>query len=397
MMPQPVRFALSLCGMASALVILNASAQDPPKPTPVVTPPAVLKIDYPEAGGLLVGPGTLAIHMDPDTIVPERVDFFVDGVSVCRLTAPPFECRYDAGTRMAEHLVRVTAVLSDGTRLVESVKTAKIDLTETTGTRSVLVPVVVTDKRGKPVQNLKRGDFRLFDNGVPQEITLFESENVRLDVSVALDISGSMTKSLEHVKQAVGRFVSSFKPADHITLLAFNDRVFVVSRDTETSEQRLEALGRIEALGGTAIYDAIVKGLDLLGTEISRRALVVFSDGRDMHSLLSARQVEARLKTSDAAVYVVVSGKTSDMKETLGVLERVAAASGGRIYSIADVKKDLTGVLTEIYQDVAEHYLLAFAPSGAIDGNVHQITVTVPGQADLTVRARGGYTAAKTP
>ena len=189
--------------------------------------------------------------------------------------------------------------------------------------------------------------------------------------------------------QALPRFDP---PIDHVTLLAFNDSVFTVSRREAPPEARLRAVDRLRSWGSTAFYDAVLRGLDLLERHRGRRALVLFTDGEDIVSHATVQDVQRRIEMSASPVYVVAQGKGMREPGLKRVLDRVAGVSGGRAF-YTDSVDELDSVFTEIGEDIASQYLLAYAPSEALgDGNWRTIRVEVKGTKH-SVRAREGYRA----
>jgi VWFA-related protein len=343
----------------------------------------------PPADGVASGLVRLAAEVQPVHTTVARVEFFIDGVWVCRDEAAPFECQWDAGMGQISREVLAVATLDNGSRLTHKVRTRAIDYADETGVRAVLVPVIVTDTRGKFVRNLSRDAFTVKEEGVEQKITYFDSEHAPLDLVVALDISDSMRRALPILRSAVMDFLSSLRPRDRITLVAFNDRVFVLTRGESDRSAQAAALQRIATRGGTALYDAIVQSLGLLESDLSRRAIVVFTDGTDSSSQATFEGTQLRLRESDAAVYAIVQGTQSDTARFRKDIERVSKASGGRLLG-ANKIDDLSEALASVRDELAHQYLLAYTPSvNAPAGAFRRITVEVQGP--HKVRAREGY------
>ena len=201
-----------------------------------------------------------------------------------------------------------------------------------------------------------------------------------------------MGPAMVKCRAAVKRFLASIRPVDSVTVLAFNDSVFTVSRREAAPEARLRAVDRLRSWGSTAFYDAVLRGLDLLERHRGRRALVLFTDGEDMVSHATAQDVQRRIEVSASPVYVVAQGKGMREPGLKRVLDRVAGVSGGRAF-YTDSVDELGGVFTEIGEEIASQYLLAYAPTELVrDGGWRTIRVEVAGTKDA-VRAREGYRA----
>ena len=139
--------------------------------------------------------------------------FFADGREICRVAAPqPAVCQWDAGAVVRAHQLRVVASLSDGRRLVTTRRTRALDVVEVAAVRVVQVPAVVTDRDGAFVGGLTRDAFTVTEDGVPQAIQHFSSEDAPLELVLALDVSASMAAALPELKRAVGEFVRRLPP-----------------------------------------------------------------------------------------------------------------------------------------------------------------------------------------
>jgi len=373
--------------LVAGAMLMWASAVVPAQNT---APLPSIAFDEPTDESYLTGPTTLRAVVNPAATVVSRVDFFVDGVRVCQAGRRPFECAWDAGAAVKERVVRAVAVLPSGERLAATVRTRALPVvTESTGVDVVLVPFVVTDDRRRFVKGLQRSEFRVLEDEVAQNVSYFEAEEVPLEIVVAIDISGSMTKSMPQLKQALKRFVQAFKPTDRATLIGFNHQVYVL-RQRETDRTALtSSIDGLNAAGGTALYDAILTSLDLLGPEVQRRAVLVFSDGDDQSSLTSSEPVERRVRSSDAVAYFITMGGSSDSRR---VLTRIAEISGGRTFSIGGIG-ELDEALDVVREELENQYLIGYTPRNTTrDGAYRRIRV-VASQQRHQIRARQGYRA----
>jgi VWFA-related protein len=349
-------------------------------------------IEEPAPGRYVSGLVTLRARVEPAGLPVLRLVFSADGQPVCSREAPPWECSWDAGTGVSAHNIRALALLTDGSRLVDSVRTEGSTFAPAVEVDVVQVAATVTDRSGRLVKGLRQGDFRVFEDDRPQEVTHFIGSESERELVVAVDMSGSMGLAMGTCREAVKRFLASLRPIDRATLLAFNDSVFTVARRDASPEARLRAVDRLRAWGSTSFYDAVLRGLDLVEKHRGRRALVLFSDGEDMVSRATAGDVERRIEVSAAPVYVVAQGKGMREAGLKRALDRVAGVSGGRAF-YTDRIEQLDGVFSEIGEDLASQYLLAYAPDeGARDGGWRRIRVEVAGKKHA-VRARQGYRA----
>ena len=355
-------------------------------------PDVALVFLSPEDGGYASGPTPIRLRIDPPGTAASSVQLFADGRLVCTLDQPPFECQWDAGPDVVEHVLRAVATIADGRRVAHSIRTKGVAYTEKVDVDVVQVTATVTDDAGRFVRGLTRKDFRLYEDGTPQTLTTFFSENVPLELIVAVDVSGSMTDAMPKVKESVKGFLTAIRPADRVTLLGFNDTVLTLARPTVDLATRLKAIDRLAPWGGTALYDVVIQAFDLLGRQTGRRALVVFTDGEDLNSRASIDVAERRLESSDAVLYPIGQGRAPRLASLKSVLERLARKSGGRAFFGDSVDK-LDAVFGEILEELSNQYLLGYVPKDlARDGRWRALKVEVPGKG-VRVRARQGYRA----
>jgi VWFA-related protein len=369
------------------LVAERAAAQAEPTPGPVLT------ITEPVDGGAVSGAVTLKARLDPDTTPVLRFSFTADGQPVCSRDLPPFECPWDAGPGVAPHQVRALAMLRDGRRLVANVRTKGARFAPAVEVEVVQVAATVTDKNGRFVRGLGKDAFRVFEDGVLQPVTYFVGEDTPRELVVAVDMSGSMEEAMPRCRAAAKQFLAGLRPDDQVTLLAFNDNIFTLAQRETDPAARQRAVDRLAPWGGTALHDVVLRGLDLLDRRRGRRALVLFTDGEDRSSHATVADVERRVESSAAPIYVIAQGKGMREHELKRVLDRLADVSGGRAF-FTDSVEELPRVFAEILEDLASQYLLAYDPANpAHDGSWRAIKVEVAGRSSHRVRARQGYRA----
>jgi VWFA-related protein len=176
-----------------------------------------------------------------------------------------------------------------------------------------------------------------------------------------------------------------------VTLLGFNDTIFPLARKATDPDERLTAVDRLACWGNTALYDVIVTGINLLGRETGRKAMVVFTDGEDMGSHTSLSDVERRLEASGVTLYVIGQGRALKMEALKERMTRLARSTGGRAI-VTEKIDDLRGAFAELLDELSHQYLLGYAPTNsAHDGTLRQLKVEVEGR--HRVRAREAYRA----
>jgi len=357
--------------------------------TPISAP---LVISSPTDGSYITGPVLLQVRAGTPGAV-RLVTFYADGRSVCTVARPPFECNWDAGPGLREHVVRAVATLADGGKLVATSRTLSAGYVETVEVEIVQVTATVTDNEGRFVKGLGRDHFRVKEDGVTQRLTAFAGENIPLEIVVAVDVSHSMTEAMPTLKAAVSTFLTALRPADQVTLMAFNDNIVTLARRATDPALRLRAVERLAPWGGTALYDAILIALNTVGKQPGRRSLVVFSDGEDQNSVATLKRVETRLETSDATIYTIGLGRSVKDRDLAQVMARMSQMSGGRSFLLDDIG-EIKDVFADIVEELSNQYLLSYASSNdAHDGTWRKIHVELP-EEKYQVRHRQGYRAA---
>jgi len=358
--------------------------------------PFTVRITSPVDDGYVSGLFRLSAVIEPPTASRQvkEVVFFADGQKICTLTREPFHCDWDAGDQVVEHAIRVTAEYVKGGRAATTVHTKGVKFAEKVEVDAVQFTAVVTDGDGRFVKGLKPEHFAVFDNNRPQKITSFESENISLEMVVALDVSSSMRVALPHVKESSTRFLAGLRDTDHVTLLGFNDNVFMLAPRSRDQSARVKAIDLMRAWGGTALYDVVLHGLNVLSRYPGRRAMLLFSDGDDQSSHATLEAAVARAEGSDATIYVIGQGRAIRAHELQTLLKRFASISGGRAFFTEDISR-LDKFFEEILDDLSNQYLISYGyPDNERDGRLHSIRVEV-GAGKYHVRAREGYRPSK--
>jgi VWFA-related protein len=281
--------------------------------------------------------------------------------------------------------------LEGGGRIVRTMRTKGLSYADRVEVDAVQVTVTVTDDHGKFVAGLPRTAFHVFEDGQPQTLGYFASDDVPLELIVAVDISGSMTPVMSRLKRAVKNFLGAVPAANQVTLLGFNDTVFTLTRKTTEPAERIRAVDRLAPWGATALYDAIIRGIEMLGRQTGRRALVVFSDGEDQGSHVTLEDVERRLQASDVTLYMIGQGRGVTHDYLRKAMQRLTVPTGGRSFATDNIEA-LQGAFEELLDELSNQYLLGYQPTNATrDDSWREIRVDIDGQRN--VRARQGYRA----
>jgi VWFA-related protein len=378
------RSVLLLIASIAAATMVAARAQQP------VVQVSSIVIDSPAADSYVSGPSTIEATVT-GLVLATRVLFFADGKQICVGLTPPYQCAWDAGSQISEHQIRVVAELGDGQRLVRTIRTKGLAYAQNVDVDVVQVTVTVTDEHGRFIKDLPKSAFHVEEDGRPQTLSHFAAEEVPLELVVAIDISGSMTAAMPRVKSAVKEFLGAVPARDQVTLLGFNDGIFTITRRTTDPGARVSAVDRLAPWGATALYDVILRGIEMVGRQTGRRTLVVFSDGEDQGSHASIVDVERRLQASDVTLYMIGQGRGVEVEALKQVMLRLTEPTGGRAL-FTDSPGELNNAFTALLEELSHQYLIGYEPTNAArDGTFRKIAVHVDGQS--RVRSRLGYRA----
>ena len=264
----------------------------------------------------------------------------------------------------------------------------------------VVLHATVLDRKGGFVSDLQKDDFRVYENGAPQAIRVFDHEDVPVAVGLAVDNSGSMSRKRKDVTTAALAFVRSSNPRDEMFVVNFNERVTFGLPDTQlfsASAGELEgALNGVPANGRTALYDAIEAGLNhLKKATLDKKVMIAISDGGDNASHYKLGQVLEDAGRSDAIIYMVGLFDEAEEGRNPGVLRKIARATGGEAF-LPDETSQVVPICEQIAADIRNQYTIGYIPSNEkLDSSQRTIKVTATGRhgEKLLVRTRAGYIA----
>jgi VWFA-related protein len=258
-------------------------------------------------------------------------------------------------------------------------------------------------RQNRPVTGLRASDFEIDDNGVPQQVIDLSYEKLPIDLTVALDISGSVSGALlDELRRAVQQLRSGLRREDGLRLIAFNMRVRQIA-DLGDAATAVDAASRsIRAFGSSALNDSLAVALTLPAAADRRQLIMLFSDGLDTSSILDpGALMDVASRTSPTVSVVLPSANVSfGLGGASGVVvgpsaqarltyQRLATATGG--VSVTAMRgADLSARFQSVLDDFRSSYVLHFRPTGVPPGGVHTLDVRVK-QSGVEVRARREY------
>ncbi|HEY4360773.1 MAG TPA: VWA domain-containing protein [Bryobacteraceae bacterium] len=254
----------------------------------------------------------------------------------------------------------------------------------------------VLDSKGKLVSDLPKSAFKVFENGVEQQVSLFRSEDVPVSMGILIDNSGSMKEKREKVAEAALDLVKASNPQDEVFIESFNDKWYL-DQDFTSDIQKLEAaLDKLETRGSTALYDAIHLGVEHAKKgKRDKKVLLVVTDGNDTDSDETLEQIVREARQSDGvliySIGILSDDTPHDTKSAKRALKALAEASGGLDYYPKSLN-EIDQIIPQVAREIRHQYLLAYTPlNDALDGTFRQIKVSVTGPGKPTARARNGY------
>jgi len=272
------------------------------------------------------------------------------------------------------------------------------DVTLHVDVRLVSVFVNVTDHTGAIVGGLSREDFKITEDGRPQEIAVFERQSeLPLNLTLAIDTSGSVRKDLTEEADASRRFVHAIlRPQDQMSLLEFATDVRELTPFTNKESQIDRGLSQLKSDFATALYDTIVLGSQRLGSRDGRKVLIVVSDGEDTaKSSTYADALEAALR-HEVMIYSIIDVPiATSAGRSLGgehALITLAEQTGGKSFYVEE--GGLDKAFAKVSDDLRTQYLVGYYPHNQEPGRIfHRIEITVPRAAtqEFNIRHKTGY------
>jgi len=297
-------------------------------------------------------------------------------------------------------------------------------------TSLVQLNVGVADRQGRPITDLSRDNFKIFEDGAPQTIASFETTAAPFSLALLLDVSGSTIGFRQQIKQAALRFTDALLPDDRVTVIAFNEKTVVLTKFTYDRNKIAWAITNAEGKGGTELYAALRFALkELVGEGKRRKAIVVLTDGLDTGMRNVDRKATADARTNEEAIGAIKPEASGSLSAVLDAADRqgvtiyplalpsgdpkrlplptpqlmgIYAAARARIQILAERTgghlSDIRQLqdLYRLYGEVAAHlrtlYTIAYQPSGgrARDGRWRAIRIEV-NRPELIARTRPGY------
>jgi len=263
-------------------------------------------------------------------------------------------------------------------------------------TRLVVLRVLVTNGRGEVVVDLDRKAFSVYEDGRRQSIAIFRRDDVPISLGVVIDNSRSMRTLRARVEAAALAFVRASNPLDEAFVVNFADTPRVDVPFTNDIHALEAGIARVDAIGGTALRDAIIVADRYLQDHATRerRGLLIITDGNDNASAVSASHLRTLVERTGAVIYAIRLAHDRpgpDERKGDDDLEHLTRASGGVVLHTLTTS-DVDRAVLDVARQMRSEYTIAYAPTNqALDGSYRAVRVAVTASGGLKVRTRRGY------
>jgi Ca-activated chloride channel family protein len=258
-----------------------------------------------------------------------------------------------------------------------------------------VIPVTVTDPVGAAYAGLTREDFRLFEDGVEQEVRYLSSDDSPVSVGVVFDASQSMEGKIDQSRAAVSRFFNTTNRGDEFFLVEFNNAPRMLCDFTSDTEKIEKTLVNIQPKSWTALFDAVYLGVrKMKPAKNPRKALLILSDGGDNYSRYTQSEMKALVREADVSIYSIALVGSGLLRRHVGMLRGLSDQTGGHVYEVEKMG-DLAEAVAKASAAIRNQYLLAYVSSNTNnDGMYRKIQVRVNPRPDaprLRASWRTGY------
>src|SRR6266849_5168961 len=259
----------------------------------------------------------------------------------------------------------------------------------------VTLHATVVDDKNRLITNLDRSAFSVFENDQPQQISSFRREDLPVAMGIVIDNSGSMREKRDQVNKAALNLVRSSNPQDQVFVVNFNDELYKDQEFTSDLKKLQSALEKVEARGGTALYDAIVASADYLKeSPLQRKVIFVVTDGEDDASQLSLEQAMHVLQQENGPVVYAI-GLLGDEKarKAKRALQLIADRTGGMAF-FPPTLSEVDQISRTVAHDIRNQYSITYAPTTpkTLPGfRTVRVDARAKPYKKLNVRTRAGY------
>jgi Ca-activated chloride channel homolog len=267
----------------------------------------------------------------------------------------------------------------------------------------VMMYISAFNSSGHFVSGLEKNQFKVYEDGVEQQIITFAQEDVPVSMGILLDLSGSMKAEKKEVNDAALAFIRASNPEDQIFLIGFSDEAELLQDFTSDIDEIQDALENNIVTGGTVLYDAIYLGVQKAQKGIKiKKAVVVVTDGEDKDSVYKLDELIALVQEADVQVFCVgflhnpPTKRNSASKKAFDALVRISEETGGKAF-FPQKTEEIHNIVAEIAGELRSQYSIGYSSSNiARDGSFRRVKVSLENKSpDINLRYRRGYFAPK--
>ncbi len=294
---------------------------------------------------------------------------------------------------------------------------------------AVTVDVAVLDNKGRFIPNIPRGNFRILEDGVPQQVTNFSMGEAPMTVAMVVEFSNRWqsywTQTWYDTLQASYGFLQSLKPEDYVAIISYDMRSEILCDFTQDRREAMEAMRRLQipAFSEANLYDALADTAQRMSSIEGRKAIVTITSGIDTFSKLTLDKTRKILQNAGVPIYALGIGQAiriymenyvgpitqMDWLQADNTLNTFARETGGQAF-LPRFEGEFPGIFRAIAQAMRNQYSLAYNPSNqARDGSFRKLKVELVNPANgeplkitennkpikYTIIAKSGYTAAR--
>jgi VWFA-related protein len=267
----------------------------------------------------------------------------------------------------------------------------------------VLLNCAVVDEKGRHVEDLGRGDFRIYEDGAPQTTTSFIHQDQPVSLGILVDNSGSMLDKRAAVHAATVNLLRASNPRDSTFIVNFSDRAYLDQGFTSDIGALSRGLSRVDSKGTTALYDAVAASADELARDgkLPKQVLLVITDGADNASRLELEEAVGRVQRLGGPVVYTIGllfgAERDESQRARTALERLSAETGGIAY-FPNSLEDVDSIAMAVAHDIRDQYTIGYRstkPPNLEGYRSIRVEAAAPKHGKLIVRTRKGYYAKK--
>jgi VWFA-related protein len=370
-----VFFAFSLLFSMSLVGIAEAPAQAQPQAsTPTVQSATAVQQGASAPGGSNPVPGSAQAGTQPQSSTPAATQIPSQGQPAQPQSSPAQAPATDSQT---------TAADDNGTFVFKK------------QVEEVVLHATVVDDKDQLIVNLPKDAFNVYENGKLQPITSFRHEDVPVAMGIVIDNSGSMREKRDKVNTAALNLVRASNPGDQVFVVNFNDDYYLDQDFTNSLPKLKQALEKVEARGGTALYDALVASADYLkGAKLQKKVLFVVTDGEDNGSRENLEEAVERLQQENGPTVYAIGLLGQEKERTARRALQVIAERTGGIAFLPKSLDQVDEISSTVAHDIRSQYTIGYKPltPKTVAGyrTIH-VDAKAKGYKKLVVRTKTGY------